>query len=96
MVNFERITACGECCDDCAKKRDGLCGGCIELDGLVPEWKDSGRCPVYACAKAHGVRFCGICAEFPCAPLTALIHWNPNIVDAMRELARAYGQGISL
>lgn len=89
---MERITACGECCDDCEKKRGGLCAGCIESDGRVPEWKDSGRCRIHACARAHGVRFCGICDEFPCGQLTAIVHWNPNIVEHLRGLAQAYGR----
>lgn len=38
MTDFSTITACGECCVGCSKKIDGLCPGCIEADGHVPEW----------------------------------------------------------
>ena len=37
MTDFTTITACGECCVGCAKKKDGSCPGCIESDGRVPE-----------------------------------------------------------
>lgn len=89
--NPERITACGECCDACEKRRDGRCAGCIESDGRIPEWTESGRCPVHACARAHGVRFCGICAAFPCPHLTELIFWNPDVVAHLRALAERWG-----
>lgn len=91
-VNLERITACGECCDACEKKRGGLCAGCIESDGRVPEWAESGRCPVHACSRAHGVRFCGLCAAFPCPQLPELIFWNPDVVEHMRALARQWAR----
>ena len=38
-IRFERITACGECCDGCRKFKEGSCPGCIASDGDVPEWK---------------------------------------------------------
>lgn len=37
MTDFSVITACGECCTGCEKKKDGRCPGCIEADGVVPE-----------------------------------------------------------
>lgn len=42
MIDFTTVTACGECCIGCAKKIDGICKGCIEADGYVPEWAGSG------------------------------------------------------
>ena len=54
MTDFSTITACGECCVGCAKKIEGSCPGCIEADGHVPEWTESGRCKVHACAREHG------------------------------------------
>lgn len=89
-IDFSRITACGECCDKCKKKLEGICKGCIETDGYVPEWSDSGRCKVHACTRKHGVKFCGICEKFPCEELTTIIHWNPNIVEHFSNLARQY------
>ena len=52
--------------DDDGKFKEGTCPGCIESDGDVPEWKESGGCPIHKCARRHGVQFCGLCAEFPC------------------------------
>ena len=90
MTDFSTITACGECCTGCPKKLDGRCPGCIEADGRVPEWAESGRCKVHACTRDHGVQFCGLCAEFPCAKLPSLISWNPDIVERMTALRNEY------
>ena len=89
-IDFSIVTACGECCAGCQKKADGLCEGCIESDGYCKEWIQSGRCPVHACAKSHNVQFCGICSRFPCDELITKIHWNPNIVDHLTDLAKRY------
>lgn len=89
-VDFATITACGECCVGCQKKIDGICMGCIEADGYVPEWSESGQCRIHACVKKHNARFCGLCSKFPCEELTTLIHWNPNVVEHLRELAKQY------
>ena len=90
MTDFSAITACGERCTGCPKKLDGRCPGCIEADGRVPEWAESGRCKVHACARNHQVQFCGLCAEFPCAELPELISWNPDIVEQMTALRNEY------
>ena len=90
MTDFSTITACGESCVRCPKKLDGRCPGCIEADGRVPEWAESGRCKVHACTREHHVRFCGLCAFFPCAELTSLISWNPDIVERMTALRNEY------
>lgn len=89
-IDFSTITACGECCVGCKKKADGLCKGCIEADGYVPEWKESGRCKVHACTRNHNVSFCGLCSEFPCDRITELIHWNPDIIGRQLYLAKEY------
>lgn len=89
-MNFSTITACGEDCSGCKKRLSGLCPGCIEADGYVPEWAGSGRCRVHACAKEHGARFCGLCREFPCARLTEIIHWNTGIIAHMERLRDKY------
>jgi len=89
-TDFTKITACGECCVGCKKKKEGLCQGCIESDGHCKEWAQSGQCPVHKCAREHGVQFCGLCIEFPCSELTKKIHWNPNIIEHLTDLAIAY------
>ncbi len=90
MTDFSAITACGECCSGCPEKKGGRCPGCIEADGVVPEWAHSGRCRVHACAEEHHVPFCGLCAEFPCGRLPALISWNPGIIEHMTVLRDEY------
>ena len=90
MTDFSTITACGECCTECPKKKDGRCPGCIEADGRVPEWAQSGRCRVHACTREHHVQFCGLCAECPCEKLPSMISWNPNIVEHMTSLRDEY------
>lgn len=90
MIDSSRITACGECCDGCAKKADGRCPGCIEADGRVPEWAASGRCKVHACTRDHQVQFCGLCSEFPCEKLPSLIFWNPDIIQHLTVLRDEY------
>lgn len=69
---------------------NGICKGCIEADGYVPEWSDSGRCKIHTCTRQHNVQFCGLCTEFPCEKLTRLIHWNPNIIEHHINLANQY------
>ncbi len=89
-MDISAITACGGDCTGCKKKADGLCPGCIEADGYVPEWAESGRCRVHACAREHGARFCGVCPEFPCGKMTELIHWDRDIVAHMEGLRDRY------
>ncbi len=89
-ADFSKVTACGECCEGCEKKKEGQCQGCIESDGHCKEWMNSGQCPIHKCAREHKVQFCGLCAEFPCEELPKKIHWNPNIVEHLTELAKDY------
>ena len=89
-VDFSTITACGESCVKCAKKLDGRCPGCNEAEGVVPEWKESGRCKVYACVHDHGAKFCGLCPEFPCEKAPKLMHWKENVIRHMAYLRDEY------
>ena len=94
-MSFSTLTACGGDCTDCKKRLEGLCPGCIEADGYVPEWAESGRCRIHACAKEHGARFCGSCREFPCEKLPRLIHWLPNAVGHLKELREKHKDELS-
>ena len=89
-IDFTTVTACGECCVGCQKKADGLCEGCIESDGHCMEWAQSEGCPIHKCAREHGVWFCGLCEDFPCAWLPEKVSWNPNVVDDIAKLAEIY------
>lgn len=92
MINFSVITACGECCVGCEKKDKGICPGCIESDGYVPEWAQSGRCKIHACAGEHKVQFCGLCKEFPCEELPQIISWNSNVIEHLSKLRDEYNK----
>ena len=96
MTDFSTITACGENCAGCPKKQDGRCPGCIEADGRVPEWAESGRCKVHACTREHGVQFCGLCPEYPCDRLAELVPWNPDIQEHMTALKNEYRKIIDI
>ena len=87
-MKIEEITACGECCGGCAKHKNGVCPGCIEADGYVPEWTQSGRCRVHACAREHNAQFCGVCPAFPCGKMAEMIHWKQDVAEHMRSVAR--------
>lgn len=88
-MDFRHITACGECCMGCAKKSDGRCGGCNETQGHCEEWAQPGVCHVYACTRAHGVSFCGVCEAFPCDHLP-MRKWRPDCVQELSALAEEY------
>ena len=90
MPDFTTMTACGECCIGCAKKESGMCPGCIEAEGKVPEWAESGICKIYACCREHNTRFCFLCEDFPCENLPKMIFWNPDIVNHLSELREEY------
>lgn len=89
-MDFETMTACGECCIGCSKKENGICPGCIEAKGKVPEWAESGKCKVYACCEEHNTGYCFLCGKFPCENLPKLISWNPDIVNHLSELRKEY------
>lgn len=90
MTDFSTITACGECCSGCSKKAEGSCPGCLEADGRVPEWAESGMCRIHACCREHHTHFCGVCCEFPCEKLPQMISWNPEIVQHLSALRDEY------
>lgn len=93
-IDFSTITACGESCEHCKKKREGSCPGCIAADGLVPEWAESGGCRIHACAKAHHARFCGVCEAFPCDQVKALMPWNEHCIEELSALAEQYKKAL--
>lgn len=94
-IDFEAVTACGECCVGCKKKESGIYKGCIESDGNYEEWAASKGCPIHKCAREHGVQFCGLCEEFPCPWLVEKVVWRPNVVEELKQLANMYREKIA-
>lgn len=90
MIDFTTMTACGECCIGCSKKDAGLCSGCIEAEGKVPEWAESGICRIYACCKEHNARFCFLCEDFPCENLPKMMPWKVDVANHLSELRDEY------
>lgn len=90
QIDLSKVTACGECCDNCKHREEISCKGCIETDGYCAMWIESGRCKIHACAREHNVQFCGLCPEFPCADLEKKIHWRENVVDELRTFAENF------
>ena len=93
-IDFEVITACGECCVGCKKKEAGICKGCIESNGNCEEWAGSKGCPIHKCAREHDVQFCGLCGEFPCQWLIEKVVWKPNVVEELTQLTKLYQEKI--
>ena len=94
MTDFSTVTACGESCLSCGKRLSGACPGCIEADGRVPEWAESGRCRVHACARDHNARYCFLCTEFPCPRLAEMYPWREDAVSRLVSLRGAYLRGV--
>lgn len=89
-INWKNVTACGECCEFCQKRKEGICKGCVVSDGYCEEWTQSGRCPIHACASAHQVPFCGLCGDFPCDWLLSKVTWKEDLVSQHNTLAALY------
>ncbi len=89
-LNFNNITPCGGCCDDCQYFKNAECIGCRDNGGkCVKLW--SNGCEIYNCCSKHNVLFCGLCNEFPCKWINSKIsEWNPQGVEELTELATRY------
>ena len=53
---------CGVCCDECTRKENVHCQGCIHMK--LPFW--GGECGVKSCCETRQLNHCGECDEFPC------------------------------
>lgn len=56
---------CGVACDECGRKEQVGCKGCIHMD--APFW--GGVCQVKSCCEDRKLNHCGECEEFPCGML---------------------------
>lgn len=64
MKNFTReyplFSLCGLNCGLCTMRLGGHCPGCGGGDG-------NQSCSIARCSVEHGVAFCSLCSEYPCA-----------------------------
>lgn len=89
-IDFDKITPCGGCCDDCEHKQAGTCAGCRANQGKCVKMWENG-CDIYQCCVEHEVLFCGLCGEFPCPWIVEEIsRWNPEGIKNLSNMARIY------
>ena len=90
IIDFNKITACGGCCDDCSHFKNETCTGCINNGGsCVKMWANG--CEIFKCCKEHNVPFCGLCSEFPCEWIKVKIgEWNPTGIEELLNAAVQY------
>ncbi len=60
--SFDLIGCCGFYCGSCPTYRQGACRGCRAAHA-------PGDCFTHTCVTRRGLRFCGECADFPCADI---------------------------
>jgi len=92
VIDFNKVTPCGEFCEHCHYKQDKTCKGCRETNGsCIKMW--SNGCQIFKCCLEHKVLFCGLCSEFPCKYIVKKItSWNPSGIDNLREIADKYNK----
>lgn len=89
--DFEKITPCGGDCSDCEHLLNNECEGCLKNGGSrVKLWGKS--CSIYECCERHGVKFCGLCGEFPCKEFDRIKEWDKDAAEKHRQMAEEYGE----
>lgn len=88
--DFSLVPACGGCCRCEEQRVMGFCQQCYNTDGCCDKRRSTGPCAVFRCAKAHGVKVCGLCSEFPCATLSELSEIRPDIIEHQEKIADIY------
>lgn len=83
MKNFIReyplFSLCGLSCGLCTMHIGGYCPGCGGGDG-------NQSCSIARCSVEHGVVFCSLCAEYPCAKYDGIDEYDSFIsTQNMRE-----------
>lgn len=51
-----------------------FCNGCRAEDGIIEFVGMKKPCPIFSCAEAREVEFCGDCQNFPCDHLQPIAH----------------------
>lgn len=94
-TDFSQITPCGGNCSGCRHFTDGDCKGCLSNGGIcISMWKKG--CEIFKCCEKHGVKFCGLCKEFPCEWIgSKLSEWNSGGIERQKMLAEEYKNNFS-
>lgn len=93
MIDFENLTACGGDCTGCQHFICGECIGCNKNGGeCIKMWQNG--CEICRCCKEHGVRFCGICENFPCDWLEKTLVWEENGIERLKILGENYKENL--
>jgi len=87
--DFDKITPCGGDCSDCQYFLSKECEGCLKTGGKRAKmWESS--CSVYDCCKRNGVKFCGLCVNFPCGDFYKITQWDKDALNKHKEAAEKY------
>ena len=95
-TDFDRITPCGGDCTTCVHFINGECIGCLRNGGeCVHMWENG--CDIFRCCKKHGVKFCGLCKDFPCEWIAGTIsRWDKDGIKKLKLLAEEYQEEMLL
>lgn len=89
MDKFKNITACGGDCTGCDYYIKSECEGCNANGGkCIKMWQNG--CGICRCCGEHGVRFCGICEDFPCEWLKNTLVWEVDGISNLQKLGVEY------
>ena len=69
---YPRFSLCGLNCGLCTMHLGGHCPGCGGGDG-------NQSCSIARCSVAHGVEFCSLCGEYPCAKYDGIDEYDSFI-----------------
>ena len=87
--DFDKITPCGGDCTGCRHFLDKECEGCLKTDGKCVKMWEKG-CSIYDCCKKNSVKFCGLCANFPCKDFYKITQWDKDAFERHKEAAEKY------
>lgn len=89
-TDFSKITPCGGDCSGCKHFTGGECEGCLANGGVCVSMWENG-CGIFKCCERHGVKFCGLCSEFPCKWITEKLgEWDSSGIEKQKRLAEEY------
>ncbi|MCM1023174.1 MAG: effector binding domain-containing protein [Prevotella sp.] len=89
-TDFSKVTPCGGDCRTC-ERFGNACEGCLKTGGKRRFSEQESSCEIFGCCVSHGVRFCGLCGEFPCERVkNEITQWDSGAVENLAGLAAEY------